>query len=254
MHSCFAAAHLHGVTKPTLCFPGSGFARWERAVLAMTAFAGAGRGQQAPQCVVQGSSHVPHLGMILGGRVMVVAGLGPRGDSKNVFLIFFGFSAQALTVGTADETPRQKPYPQTTPSWSRAVPRTLCLQTLPVWSGVSSASGFAAAESPTFSPCHQEVTFFKPLRCCWPWRPRRGFLERFPGRVAVHYSGALRAGPSVSTLLSQHYPPRQETTSSVEWGGNAPQQTLCISWESLVLPRGEVSAQHPKSRWEKTLR
>lgn len=145
MHSCFAAAHLHGVTKPTLCFPGSGFARWERAVLTMAAFAGAGGGQQAPQCVVQGSSHVPHLGMILGGRVMVVAGLGPRGESKNVFLIFFGFSAQALTVGTADETPRQKPCPRTMPSWSRAVPRTLCLKPLPVWSGVSSASGFAAA-------------------------------------------------------------------------------------------------------------
>lgn len=145
MHSCFAAAHLHGVTKPTLCFPGSGFARWERAVLTMAAFAGAGGGQQAPQCVVQGSSHVPHLGMILGGRVMVVAGLGPRGESKNGFLIFFGFSAQALTVGTADETPRQKPCPRTMPSWSRAVPRTLCLKPLPVWSGVSSASSFAAA-------------------------------------------------------------------------------------------------------------
>lgn len=69
----------------------------------------------------------------------------------------------------------------------------------------------------------------------------------------MHYPGALRAGPSVSTLLSQHHSSRQEITSSVESGGNAPQQTLCIIWESLVRPQGEVSAQHPKSRWEKTL-
>lgn len=34
------------------------------------------------------------------------------------------------------------------------------------------------------------------------------------------------------------------------WGGDAPRQTLGTSWESLVLPQGEVSAQHPKSRWE----
>lgn len=36
------------------------------------------------------------------------------------------------------------------------------------------------------------------------------------------------------------------------WGGDALQQTLCTSQESLVLPQGDVSAQHPKSRWEKT--
>lgn len=70
----------------------------------------------------------------------------------------------------------------------------------------------------------------------------------------MHYPGTLRAGPSMSTVLSQHYLSWLEITSSLEWGGNAPQQTLCISWESLVLPQGKVSAQHPKSRWEKTPR
>lgn len=69
----------------------------------------------------------------------------------------------------------------------------------------------------------------------------------------MYHPGALRAGPSVSTLLSQHYSSRLEITNFVEWGGDAPQQTLSISWESLVLPQGKVSAQHPKSKWEKPL-
>lgn len=45
-------------------------------MLTMPVFTGTGRAQEAPQHVVQGSSHVPHLGRILGGRVMVLAGLG----------------------------------------------------------------------------------------------------------------------------------------------------------------------------------
>lgn len=51
---------------------------------------------------------------------------------------------------------------------------------------------------PSFSPCRQEGTFLKPLRCCWPWRPKRGFLDRFP-RMSVHYPGALCPGPSMSS-------------------------------------------------------
>lgn len=62
MCSWFAAACLHGATKPTLCCPGSGFARWEQAALAMVVSTGADGAQKAPQ-------HVPHPGRIWGRRV-----------------------------------------------------------------------------------------------------------------------------------------------------------------------------------------
>lgn len=114
MCSWFAAAHLHGATKPILCCPGSGFARWEQAVLTTVVFTGAGGAQPAPQ-------HVPCLGRILGGRVIHdPCRIGAQRRLKNGFFkIVFDFLVQALTLqfqaltlGTADQTPRRKPCPQ----------------------------------------------------------------------------------------------------------------------------------------------
>lgn len=90
MWSWFAAACLHGATKPTLCCPGSGFARREQAVLATAVFTGAGRAQLAPH-------RVPHLGRILGGRVIHdPRRIGAQRMLKECgFFIFFDFSVQA---------------------------------------------------------------------------------------------------------------------------------------------------------------
>ena len=201
--SLFAAAHLHGEllkilsASPGVTLPGESGLRLPQRCLLMPVGDG---GPRSMLC--EGASR----GMILGERVMIIAGLGPRGHSKSVFLIFFDFPAQALTLGTADETPRRKPCPWTPPAWRRAVPRSPCLQPLPAGSGLSSASGFAAAGSPGLSTCHQEVTSSKPLGCCWPWRPRGGFWDRFPSGATVHHPRSPRAGPSLPALPSPASP------------------------------------------------
>lgn len=107
------------------------------------------------------------------------------------------------------------------------------------------------------APHRQEATLSKPLSCCWPWRPRDGFWDRFPGRMAEHHPGAPRTDLSLLTLPSPASPvlagrPQHRRVGEAGlWtqGSDAPRQILCTSRESLVLPRGEVSAQHPKSRW-----
>lgn len=87
-------------------------------------------------------------------------------------------------------------------------PWSLCLRPLPVGSGLSSASSFPPAQKRQLryhgvpSPCHQEVTSSKPLRCCQPRRPRGGFQVGFAGGVSLHHPGAPRAGPSLPVLLS----------------------------------------------------
>lgn len=168
------------------------------------------------------------LGMILGGRVTVAAGLGPRRHSKSVFLIFFYFLSEAFMLEMADETLRWKPCPWTPLAWCRAVPGNLCLQLLPAGSGLSSASSFPPARKGQLQ-CHRVLrTLALPPRSALFKAPEmlqametRG---RFPGQVSRRGGCAPSWSPEGWSLLAGAPVPsiaRPDRTAPALQGGEA---------------------------------